>query len=160
MLTDLRKKETRRSLKKVSKPIEPPKKPLPGLPERPNSPRRPPPSPRSQSPLRVPPRPGPESRSPLPRKKITQLPVEPARSRSTLEMKPPSKPLPPAPRSKSPLPLRSMSSPEIIAKNDVTVTVQLVLTRSIKVNEAASTQDLLRAAANTFKLPEDAFALW
>jgi len=75
-------------------------------------------------------------------------------------MKPPSKPLPPAPRSKSPLPLRSMSSPEIIAKNDVTVTVQLVLTRSVKVNEAASTQDLLRAAADTFKLPEDAFALW
>ncbi|XP_020628407.1 uncharacterized protein LOC110065597 [Orbicella faveolata] len=76
-------------------------------------------------------------------------------------MKPPSKPLPPAPRSKSPLPHRSVSSPaESSAKNDVTVTVQLVLTRSIKVDEAASTQDLLRAAANTFKLPEDAFALW
>lgn len=162
LLTDLRKKETRRSLKKVSKSIEPPKKPLPGLPERPNSPRRPPPSPRSQSPLRVPPRPGPESRSPLPRKKISTSSVESAQSRSTFEMKPPSKPLPPAPRSKSPLPPhRSISSPaDLIAKNDVTVTVQLVLTRSIKVDEAASTQELLRAAADTFKLPEDAFALW
>ncbi|KAJ7382961.1 Neutrophil cytosol factor 2 [Desmophyllum pertusum] len=95
LLTDLRKKETRRSLKRVSSPIEPPKKPLPGLPERPNSPRRPPPSPRAQSPLRA--------NTPTPRS-----------------------------GARSPLPL----------------------------DEAASTQELLRVAADTFKLSEDSFALW
>ncbi|KAL9960969.1 hypothetical protein ACROYT_G034479 [Oculina patagonica] len=155
LLTELRKNETRRSLKKVSKPIEPPKKPLPGLPERPSSPLRPPPSPRSQSPLRIPPSPrSGADRSPLPRKKVS-APVMPMSS------KPPSKPLPPAPRSKSPLPPRRISSPAQFGKTrDVSVTVQLVLTRSIKVDEAASTQDLLRAAADTFKLSEDSFALW
>ena len=157
LLTDLR-KETRRSLKKVSKPIEPPKKPLPGLPERPSSPRRPPPSPRPSSPLRVSPSPRPGAdRSPLPRKKVS-APVMPMSS--SFEMRPPSKPLPPAPK-KSPLPRRKISSPAQFDKTrDVRVTVQLVLTRSVKVDEAASTQDLLRVAANTFKLSEDSFALW
>ena len=172
-MKDLRKKETRKSLKRVSTPIDPPNRPLPVLPGRPISPRRPPPGPRPPSPVGIPPpRAAAESRSPLPRRRITSEPLgaltkqlpngNAARSRSAFEMKPPAKPLPPAPKAKSPLPPRKISSPAFLSKNrhDVPVTVQLVLTRSIKVDEAASTQDLLRAAANTFKLPEDSFALW
>jgi len=76
-------------------------------------------------------------------------------------MKPPDKPLPPAPKAKSPLPQRKISAPAQFDKGrEVTVTVQLVLTRSIKLDGAATTQDLARAAANTFNLSEDSFALW
>ena len=172
-MTDLRKNETRKSLKRVSTPVDPPNRPLPGLPGRPTSPRRPPPAPRPQSPggMSLPPRPEAESRSPLPRKRITSTPVGPAttllprgtatRSRSAFEMKPPDKPLPPAPKAKSPLPQRKISAPAQFDKGrEVTVTVQLVLTRSIKLDGAATTQDLARAAANTFNLSEDSFALW
>lgn len=164
LMSDLRKKETRKSLKRVSTPSEPPSRPLPVLPVRPSSPRRPPPEPRSESPIKMSPspKPGGESRSPLPRKRITSAPAttEPQRPRSSVGLNPPDKPLPPAPK-KSPLPTRKISAPVRFGKGrDVTVTLQLVLTRSIKVDEAASTQDLVRAAANTFNLSEDSFALW
>lgn len=169
LMKDLRKKETRKSLKRVSTPLEPPSRPLPNPPDRPNSPSRPSlPSPKG---LTLPPRSGGESRSPTPRRRMTSAPISniaphlqngsPTRSRSAFEMKPPAKPLPPAPKGRSPLPARKISSPAFLAKNrDVTVTVQLVLTRSIKVDAAASTQDLVRAAANTFKMTEDSIALW
>ena len=74
--------------------------------------------------------------------------------------KPPDKPLP-SPTRKSPLPLRQIPSPVPFGiGRDVTVNVQLVLSRPVKVDGTASTQELLRAAANTFALPEDSFALW
>lgn len=156
LLNDLRKKETRRSLKKVSSRIEPPRKPLPGLPDRPESPRRPPPSPRASHTPRF----LAESRSPLPHKRPV-IQAENRRAQSAFEMKPPSKPLPPAPKSKSPLPTRKISMPaQFKQERDVTVKFQLVLTRSVKVDQSASAQDLLRAAANTFKMSEDSFALW
>ena len=62
---------------------------------------------------------------------------------------PPTKPLPPAPTAR---------------KSDLTSNktrdVTLILTRSVKVDQSASAQDLLRTAANTFQLSEDSFALW
>ena len=159
--------------KGISTPLDPPNRPPPGLPGRPNSPRRPPPSPRSRSPMTMapPPSSGAESTSPLPRKRNTSTPVrplttllpndEPTRPKSVFEIKPPEKPLPPTPKAKSPIPSRKISAPaQIDQSRDVTVTVQLILTRSIKVDKAASTQDLVRAAAHTFNLPEDSFALW
>lgn len=162
LLNDLRKKETRRSLKKVSSRIEPPRKPLPGIPDRPESPRRPPPSPRASHTPRF----MAESRSPLPRKRVSSpfrpvIQTENRRAYSAFEMKPPAKPLPPAPRSKSPLPTRKISLPaQFNQESDVTVKFQLVLTRSVKVGQSASAQDLLRAAANTFQMSEDSFELW
>lgn len=173
LMTALRDGNTRKSLKRVSTPpeppnkpvptpLEPPNRPLPVLPERPSSPRRPPPSPRSQHKLRESPVPGSESRSPLTRRRIVSAPPGSpvTEKRSSVGLTPPDKPLPPAPK-KSPLPRRKISEPVQFRKGrDATVTVQLVLTRSIKVDEAASTQDLVRAAANTFRLSEDSFALW
>lgn len=171
----LRDGNTRKSLKRVSSPpeppnkpvptpLEPPNRPLPILPERPSSPRRPPPSPRSQHKLRESPTPmmGSESRSPFPRRRVVSAPPGSpvTEKRSSVGLTPPDKPLPPAPR-KSPLPRRKISEPVQFRKGrDATVTVQLVLTRSIKVDEAATTQGLVRAAASTFRLSEDSFALW
>ena len=172
-MTALRDGNTRKSLKRVSTPpeppnkpvptpLEPPNRPLPVLPERPSSPRRPPPSPRAQHKLRESSVPGSESRSPLTRRRVVSAPPGSpvTEKRSSVGLTPPDKPLPPAPK-KSPLPRRKISEPVQFRKGrDATVTVQLVLTRSIKVDEAASTQDLVRAAASAFRLSEDSFALW
>ena len=148
--------------KPVPTPLESPNRPLLFLPERPRRPGRPPPSPRSQHEPRVSPTPmmGSESRSPLPRRRIASLPRGSPSTEKRSSDNPPDKPLPPASK-KRPVPRRNISEPEQFRKGrDATVTVQLVLTRSIKVDVAASTQDLVRAAASTFKLSEDSFALW
>lgn len=158
LLNDLRKQETRRSLKKVPSRTEPPKKPLPGFPQRAESPRRPPPSPRDFPTQRS----GAEYLSPFTCRKKAFGPITPpsaanTRPRSPIDMGPPSKPLAPFPRPKSPLPSREIPSPAQCGKGR---NVTLVLTRSVKVDESASIQDLLRAAANTFELSEDSFTLW
>ena len=148
--------------KPVPTPLEPPNRPLPFLPERPRRPGRPPPSPRSQHEPRASPTPmmGSKSRSPLPRRQIVSAPPGSPSTEKRSSDNPPDKPLPPASK-KRPVPRRNISEPEQFRKGrDTTVTVQLVLTRSIKVDVAASTQDLVRAAASTFKLSENSFALW
>ena len=169
----LRDRNTHKSFKRVSTPPEPPNKPVPTpleppnrpllfFPEWPRRPGRPPPSPRSQHESRVSPTPvmGSESRSPLPRRRIVSTPLGSPSTEKCSSDNPPDKPPPPASK-KRPVPRRNISEPEQFRKGrDATVTVQLVLTRSIKVDVAASTQDLVRAAASTFKLSEDSFALW
>ena len=63
---------------------------------------------------------------------------------------PPDKP-PPSASKKRPLSRRKISEPVRFRKGrHATVTVQLVFTHSIKVDVAASTQDLVRAAVSTF----------
>ncbi|XP_068715177.1 neutrophil cytosol factor 2-like [Montipora foliosa] len=151
LLQDLRKKETRKSLKRVSVPLEPPTKSLPHPPERPSSPRRPPPEPRAA--LTLPARTGAQSRSPMAQRKKISLPV------TGLELNPPNKPLPPAPKSKSPVPPRRISAPAYLS-NARDVSLQLILTRAVKVDSEASAEDLVRAAADTFNMPEGSFALW
>ena len=169
----LRDGNTHKSFKRVSTPPEPPNKPVPTpleplnrpllfLPERPRRPDRPPPSPRSQHEPRVSPTPmiGSKSRSPLPRSRIVSAPPGSPSTEKRSSDNPPDKPLPPASKKRS-VPRRNISEPEQFRKGrNATVTVQLVLTRSIKVDVAASTQDVVRAAASTFKLSEDSFALW
>ena len=169
----LRDGNTHKSFKRVSTPPQPPNKPVPTpleppnrpllfFPEWPRRPGRPPPSPRSQHEPRVSPTPvmGSESRSPLPRRRIVTTPLGSPSTEKYSSDNPPDKPPPPASK-KRPVPRRNISEPEQFRKGrDATVTVQLVLTRSIKVDVAASTQDLVRAAASTFKLSEDSFALW
>ena len=156
LLNDIQRKESREALYKVSTETKPPE-PVPVIVERFVSPSRFPPSPRA-SPT---PGSGDESFSPATRRKLgdgvrSMSPPSAAntRPRSPIDMGPPKKPLPPSPRPKSPL--MWQQSPQSSDGRDVT----LVLTRSVKVDESASTQDLLRAAANTFKLSEDSFALW
>ena len=91
----------------------------------------------------------------------TQHPNATDNSPSVFKMNPPVKPLPPAPKIESSPPHRKISSPTQYRKSsDITVKVQLVLTRSIEVDSMASTQDLVRAAANTLKLSGDSFDLW
>ena len=172
-MNDLRDGNTRKLLKRLSTPpeppnkpvathLEPPNRPLPLLPERPSSPGRPLPSPRSHheptaSPTTMM---GSESRSPLSLKRIVSAPPGSPSTEKRSSDNPSDKPPPPASK-KRPLPRRKISEPVQFRKGrDATVTVQLVLTRSIKVDVAASTQDLVRAVASTFKLSEDSFALW
>lgn len=167
LLQDLRKKETRKSLKRVSVPLEPPTKSLPHLPERPSSPRRPPPEPRAA--LTLPTRTGAQSRSPMLQRKKISLPATSLETQaesdrksqrlSGFELKPPDKPLPPAPKSKSPVAPRRISAPAYLS-NARDVSVQLILTRAVKVDSEASAEDLVRAAADTFNMPEGSFALW
>ncbi|XP_073242707.1 uncharacterized protein [Porites lutea] len=173
LMNALRDGNTHKSFKRVSTPPEPPNKPVPTpleplnrpllfLPERPRRPDRLPPSPRSQHEPRVSPTPmiGSKSRSPLPRSRIVSAPPGSPSTEKRSSDNPPDKPLPPASK-KRPVPRRNISEPEQFRKGrNATVTVQLVLTRSIKVDVAASTQDVVRAAASTFKLSEDSFALW
>ena len=159
LMQDLRKSETRKSLKRVQMPSEPPNLPLPTAPDRPSSPRRPPPELRPSSPRTLPARIGAGSRSPLlPKKANSEDHSQNGLRLSEFELKPPDKPLPPAPR-KSPLPKRKISSPATQSRTR-DVTVQLILTRSIRVNSSASAYDLLRAAADTFNMPENSFGLW
>ena len=167
LLQDLRKKETRKSLKRVSVPLEPPTKSLPHLPERPSSPRRPPPELRAA--LTLPTRTGAQSRSPMLQRKKISLPATSLETQaesdrksqrlSGFELKPPDKPLPPAPKSKSPVAPRRISAPAYLS-NARDVSVQLILTRAVKVDSEASAEDLVRAAADTFNMPEGSFALW
>lgn len=155
-MQDLRKSETRKSLKRVQMPSEPPSRSLSTGTDLPSSPRRPPPELRPSSPRTLPARIGAESRSPLlPRKKNSEDNSHSGMRLSGFELKPPDKPLPPAPK-KSPLPLRKTSS----SSRTRDVTVQLLLTRSVKVSSSASAYDLLRAAAETFKMPENSLGLW
>ena len=155
LMQDLRKSDTRKSLKRVQMPSEPPSLPLPTATDRPSSPRRPPPELRPSSPRTLPARLGAESRSPLlPRKKNSEDNSQSGQRLSGFELKPPDKPLPPAPK-KSPLPQRKVSQ-----SKTRDVTVQLILTRSIKVNSSASAYDLLHAAAEKFNMPENSFGLW
>ena len=103
---------------------------------------------------------GNESRSPLPRKRIVSAPPGSPSTEKRSSDNPPDKPPPPGSK-KRPLSHRKKSQPVQFRKGrDATVTVHLVLTRSIKVDVAASTQDLVRAAASTFKLSKDLLALW
>ena len=156
LMQDLRKSDTRKSLKRVQMPSEPPSRPLPAASDRPSSPRRPPPELRPSSPRTLPARIGAESRSPLlPRKKNSEDYPHSGMRLSGFELKPPDKPLPPAPK-KSPLPQRKISS----SSRTRDVTFQLILTRSVKVSSSASAYDLLRAAAETFKMPENSLGLW
>lgn len=156
LMKDLRKSETRKSLKRVQMPSEPPNRSLSTGTDRPSSPRRPPPELRPSSPRTLPARIGAESRSPLlPRKKNSEDNSHSGMRLSAFNLEPPDKPLPPAPN-KSPLPQRKTSS----SSRTRDVTVQLLLTRSIKVNSSASANDLLRAAAETFKMPENSLGLW
>lgn len=155
-MQDLRKSETRKSLKRVQMPSEPPSRSLSTGTDRPSSPRRPPPELTPSSPRTLPARFGAESRSPLlPRKKNSEDNSHSGMGSYGFNLEPPDKPLPPAPK-KSPLPLRKTSS----SSRTRDVTVQLLLTRSVKVSSSASAYDLLRAAAETFKMPENSLGLW
>lgn len=155
LMQDLRKSETRKSLKRVQMPSEPPNRTLPTALDRLSSPRRPPPELRPSSPRTLPARIGAGSRSPLLPRKANSAEQNGLRL-SEFELKPPDKPLPPAPK-KSPLPQRKISATQSRTRD---VTVQLILTRSIRVNSSASAYDLLRAAADTFNMPENSFGLW
>lgn len=163
LLGDLRKNETRRSLKEVTARKEPPTKPLPVLPNFLDNPQQSPRAsptprfPRSDSGYLSPRSSIKSSKSEF--RPITPPSLENTRPQTPVEMGPPSKPLPPTPGSKSPSPVppRDKVSP---AQSGKTRDVELVFTHSITVDESVSTVDLLKAAAAAFKLPENSFALW
>ena len=185
-MKDLRKKESRNSLRRITPPLD--LRQSSTLPNRSGGPKSPP-SPSTLSPPQSPKEKSlPTSRagkkSTLPnlsgRPKSTHdtptlsppqspvdrsLPTSRAENRSPVPQdimlsKPPDKPLP-SPTRKSSLPLRQTPSPVPFSiDRGVTVNVQLVLSSPVKVDGTASTQELLHAAANTFALPEDSLALW
>ena len=159
LLKDLRKKETRKSLKKVETRGRPPSKPLPVLPD------VPPPSFRSVSPRTTQSSLSPTVRSVSPQS-VPNGVARPTRPHSvhSFEMgQPPNKPLPPSPRAKSPLPrspvpMRRTGREQEV--KDTSVTFQLVITRTVKVSSKSSLKDLSQAATDALRLPEDSVALW
>lgn len=93
------------------------------------------------------------NRSPFTQRKkmVSSSPKTPSWSSNEVDA-PPTKPLPPAPKSRN----SDLTQQSSNKTRDIT----LVLTRTVKVDQSASTQDLLTAAANTFQLSKDSFALW
>ena len=97
MMTELKKKETRKSLKRVQIPLDPPNSESPGLPGRQNVPHSQSPTGMSLQPL-------------LPNDNTTQ-------SRFDSEVKPPFERLPPVPKAKSPLPSRKFAVAQLVMPN-------------------------------------------